>query len=27
MFHKLGTEVHLFVRTETVLRNVDRVNL
>ena len=24
MFHKLGTEVHLFVRTETVLRNVDR---
>lgn len=24
MFHALGTEVHLFVRTETVLRNVDR---
>lgn len=24
MFHSLGTEVHLFVRTETVLRNVDR---
>ncbi|MGP6207093.1 dihydrolipoyl dehydrogenase [Cuniculiplasma sp. SKW3] len=24
MFHNLGTEIHLFVRTETVLRNVDR---
>ena len=24
MFNALGTEVHLFVRTETVLRNVDR---
>ena len=24
MFHAIGTEVHLFVRTETVLRNVDR---
>jgi len=24
MFNALGTEVHLFVRTETILRNVDR---